>query len=185
VRISPTEVHIDDATFFEEFYSIKHGDRRLEYQDRFFNRHATFQTTSHVLHRIRRAALSPFFAKRKIYDTVPMIQELMDQICARLNSDEYKGMQRPICITRVWSSFTADVIVRCAFDKDYHFIEAPGFNSEFTKGFDNAAEPIHIAMQFPTIFGLMGYLPEWVMRKLQPNLAAAFDFQKVVNSPRL
>ena len=67
VRISPWEVHIDDPDFYPTIYTSREGLDRPEYLTwRFGSPYALLSTADHHLHKMRRAAQDPFFAKNKI-----------------------------------------------------------------------------------------------------------------------
>ncbi|PYI21619.1 hypothetical protein BO99DRAFT_430718 [Aspergillus violaceofuscus CBS 115571] len=67
VRIDPEEMHIDDPEFYETLYpTSKPYDQLQRLENRFGIPGATFSTARHDVHKIRRAAISPFFAKAKV-----------------------------------------------------------------------------------------------------------------------
>lgn len=74
VRITPTELHIEDPDYYEQLYS--RSGRRDRY-DYFLGRSGyasdAFSTSDHYLHRLRRAALNPMFSKKQIAEFQPVI----------------------------------------------------------------------------------------------------------------
>ncbi|KAI8314310.1 Cytochrome P450 monooxygenase [Colletotrichum sp. SAR11_59] len=97
VHINPDELHIDDPDFFDTLYrTSKPYDKLKQLENRFGIPGATFSTARHELHKIRRAAISPFFAKSKVREQTGDIQALMNTISRRLSTDEeleHKRMQ--------------------------------------------------------------------------------------------
>lgn len=180
VRISPNEIHIDDPEFYETVYPTSQPcDKPKEWQDRFNMGHATFSTPEHHLHKRRRTAIAPFFAKRKVQTSyVPIIQAEMDRICARLSSD-YAGKSRVLVLNDMFGSFASDIITKLAFAKSYDFIEAPDFRSDLSNGVKNMVETAHMTTQFPFLVSLMNAFPDWVVCKGFPIMEPVLKFRAV------
>lgn len=86
VRINPEEVHINDADYYDEVYT---GATRKRDKWHVFARQtgwpeSGFGTPNHDLHRIRRAALNPFFSKVKVRSLQPRIEKVLDSLAQRL-----------------------------------------------------------------------------------------------------
>lgn len=52
---------------------------------------STFTTVSHSVHRMRRAALSPFFSKAQVRKLQPVIQERVDAVLHRIEGFKETG----------------------------------------------------------------------------------------------
>jgi hypothetical protein len=68
IRINPEEVHIQDARFYDQIYT---GATHKRNKWSFFTNQSgltssAFATDDHDLHRLRRAALNPYFSKQKV-----------------------------------------------------------------------------------------------------------------------
>jgi hypothetical protein len=88
IRISPWELHISDPDFYDTIYaSSASGRRRDEYV--WFTKpygldNSVFGTPQHVLHKLRRAALSQYFSIASVRRLQPEIQERLDLLLERL-----------------------------------------------------------------------------------------------------
>jgi cytochrome P450 len=90
-----------------------------------------FATPEHSVHRMRRAAINPFFSKRKVAQYSPCIQRHMDRLVKRVKS-EFVGNDSILNLSDMWSAFTADVVVDYTFEKPYDFILSPDFRAAFS-----------------------------------------------------
>lgn len=60
IRITPDEIHIDDAEWNDALYAKNHKQNKYEWMSgRFGNNSSVFTTADASLHRIRRAPLNP------------------------------------------------------------------------------------------------------------------------------
>lgn len=106
IRISPHEVHINDADFYDEIYS---GSVRKRNKWEFVcNSHgvpeSAFGTSSHELHRMRRAALNPFFSKQKIRGLQPKIEHVVDNLLARF--EDFADTKQPLPMSDAFAALT-------------------------------------------------------------------------------
>jgi len=88
VRINPAHLHINDPDFLDDIYA---SGKRKRNRDAWFYRSehsgplgwSVFQTVEHDVHRMRRAALSPFFSKRNIHALEGLITGKVDELAER------------------------------------------------------------------------------------------------------
>jgi cytochrome P450 len=178
VRISPHEVHIDDPNFHSTIYTNKRGlDKPEHLKWRFGAPFALFSTPGHHIHRLRRAAQDPFFARRRILELAPMIQEKVDRMCDRLTQD-FMGRNRPLTLDNLFTSYIADVTTQYSFDRDFNWLSHPEFESPFIKSIRGFKDIAHPFTQFPWLGRIMAAMPHWVVRVLQPSMASVLDFQE-------
>ncbi|KAI9675999.1 MAG: hypothetical protein M1817_000742 [Caeruleum heppii] len=176
IRINPFELHIQDAEFFETLYSSSRPADKLQcLAHRFNSPDSSFSSVKHHVHRQRRAALNPFFSKRKIAERALRIQALMDRLCARLDRD-YRGTGTVLHVNDMWGCFTSDSIVEYAFERKYHFIDEPNLRAPFTDAMIDLCEPVHFVTQFPWAFKMMKMLPDSVVETLSPGMVAVNRF---------
>lgn len=132
MRISPDEVHIQDPTFYETLYAqSRHSDKLKRLEHRFNNSMSSFATAEHRLHRVRRAALNPFFSRRRIAQWSPHIQRHMDRLADRVRA-EYAGTDNILNMNNMWGAFTSDIVVSYCLEKPYDFIMKPDFRADFS-----------------------------------------------------
>lgn len=82
-------------------------------------RTAFLATESHELHRIRRAAIAPYFSKAALQKLEPGVQGQVDKLVGRF--EELKGSGRNVCLKNVFACLTGDIIGQYAFNKPYGF----------------------------------------------------------------
>jgi len=87
VRITPTELHVNDPEFFDILYA-RDGQRHkyAYFSGRFGYASDTFSTWQHELHHQRRKALSPFFSAKSIREFQPVIRAKADKPCTKLSA---------------------------------------------------------------------------------------------------
>ena len=179
VRIAPNEIHIQDSEFFEDLYATSRpSDKLKSLEHRFNNRLSTFATPKHSLHRQRRAALNPFFSKRKILAHTPIIQKHVDRLCERL-ADEYAGKDRILVMNDMWGCLTSDTVVGYCFERSYHFVDEPDFRSLFPDAMTDLVNGVHVVTQFPWMIAMVNCLPDSAVKFLQPAMASVIQFNTV------
>ncbi|KAL4744868.1 hypothetical protein BDW72DRAFT_212034 [Aspergillus terricola var. indicus] len=178
VRINPFELHIADPAYYSTLYtSTLNLDKASHIQHRFNAPTAAFSTPEHALHRRRRAAISPFFAKRRIDEQAPMIQSHVNVICHRL-SEEYAGTGKVLCVNELYGSYVTDVIMTYAFNRCPRFLEEEDFVSAFGKSIQGLKEFVHWAQQFPCLPRILQNVPPVLMGALFPAMQASLVFQE-------
>ena len=90
VRISPDEIHCNDAAFVDEIYAS--GARKRDKQAHYLgvlagpSTNSAFGTADHDLHRVRRNAMNKFFSHAQITRLEPEISALVQLLCEKLLS---------------------------------------------------------------------------------------------------
>lgn len=110
IRISPTEVHIDDMSFYSEIYT---GHARKRDKDpRWFwftgvdavGGRSTWGTLEHDLHRSRRAAFGQFFSRSKVLELQGRVEEKV--ISLRENMLKWVDKKEPLDLLNAMSALT-------------------------------------------------------------------------------
>ncbi|KAL2069918.1 hypothetical protein VTL71DRAFT_14597 [Oculimacula yallundae] len=181
VRINPLELHVDDPEFYDTIYATnKPYDKMEHFQYRFNVPLATFSTSDSDEHRIRRAAISPFFSKGRVRGQNAQIQGLADRISHRL-STEYSGKGKVLDIADMWGCFTADAIMDIVFARPKHFSQYPDFKSPFTAAIRNMSVWSHATLHFGWILTIMNHIPNSVAKILFPPFKPILEFQEEMN----
>ncbi|KAK2028120.1 cytochrome P450 [Colletotrichum zoysiae] len=166
VRINPDELHIDDPDFYDTLYpTSKPYDKLQRIENRFGIPGATFATARHELHKMRRAAIGPFFAKSKVREQAGDIQELMNTISRRLAA-EYAGTDRVLNLHDVWRCFAADNIMDLVFGSPLDLHLSPDFRAPFTRAISRVAEYSHVTRYLPILGPVTDILPYSLAKKL-------------------
>ncbi|KAM7207241.1 cytochrome P450 monooxygenase sdnE [Naviculisporaceae sp. PSN 640] len=168
VRINPEELHIDDPDFYDQLYpTSKPYDKLQRLENRFGIPGATFSTARHDVHKMRRAAISPFFAKSKVREQTPDIQRLMDTISRRL-TNEYAGTGRVLNLHDVWRCFAADNIMDLVFGSPLDLHLYPDFRAPFTGAITRVTNFSHVTRYLPILGAVTDSLPYWLAKRLFP-----------------
>jgi cytochrome P450 len=98
VRIGPNEVHIVDPEFYNVLYAAGSQKRNKDHfaLDGFGLPDAVLETGSHDLHRMRRAALSPYFSTQAIAKMEPVVHEKLNLLYEKL--EQIRGTRQVVDI---------------------------------------------------------------------------------------
>jgi hypothetical protein len=94
VRINPYELHVDDPDFLEDIFvgPGAHKRDKWEWATKGIGvPGATLMTNNHDLHRVRRAALNPFFSKASVRSLQPLIDAKLDFFIERFEEFQKTG----------------------------------------------------------------------------------------------
>ncbi|KAK3900297.1 Trichodiene oxygenase [Staphylotrichum tortipilum] len=180
VRITPTELHIDDPDYYDVLYTRAAGRRNkyAYFSGRFGYASDTFSTVDHDLHRQRRKAISPFFSVAKIADFQPVIAAKVDRLCDKLDSYAAGGGDTVIPLNRAWMALTTDIITEYAFAKSYDQLESPDFADTLHEALVAIYVTGHFALHFPIVFPILDMLPEWFVKWGQPEIMPVIGLRK-------
>ncbi|KAI9795009.1 MAG: hypothetical protein M1816_000029 [Peltula sp. TS41687] len=174
VRINPYELHINDADYYDEIYSGPTQKReKWAWSAKMFGANGSmFGTIPHELHRLRRAALSPYFSKKSVMLLEPTIRSTIEQLCTRFKEAQKAGT--PVELTVAYAALTLDIITEYAFAKPYGALARPDFAPEWPKMIMDLSEASHILKQFGWLGPLMRAIPPWLIinMELGPRLFA-------------
>lgn len=88
--------------------------------------HEAISTVEHDLHRVRRAALNPFFSKRSVNHLAPFIQNTVDKLCGRF--DQAVTTAEPINLKNAFPALTSDIMYEFCFSRCPDDTLMPDFN---------------------------------------------------------
>ncbi|CAF9907147.1 MAG: hypothetical protein HETSPECPRED_007051 [Heterodermia speciosa] len=173
IRINPFELHINDPDYYDSLYNREgKWDKSQYYIDSLGNLDAGFGTVEHDLHRMRRAAINPFFSKQKVAALQPVIQRLTDKLCAKF--ERFRGTVVPLeC---AFDAFTMDVITEYSLDTNFGYLDHPGWSSDFRELERAFGEMGYMQKMFPPMIKIMRSLPDKVVVWLDPKSKLLLDF---------
>ena len=183
IRITPTELHIDDPDYYDVLYARGSGRRNkyTYFSGRFGHASDSFSTVDHDLHRQRRKAISPFFSVAKIADFQPVIAAKVGKLCEKL--DVYVANKGAVVqLNRAWMALTTDIITEYAFAKSYDQLESPNFADTLHEALAAIYVTGHFALHFPILFPILDLLPEWFVKWGQPEIMPVVGLRKVRTS---
>ncbi|KAI0194578.1 putative cytochrome P450 [Astrocystis sublimbata] len=183
VRIGPNEVHIDDASFYNEVYSNHTAARPIDklekYRHRFGMPEALISTVDGETHRIRRTAISGFFSKQHITSLNKTAQDVVMRISNRLSS-EYRGTGKVINACEMWAALTADVVSELAFARQTHFSDAPDFQSSYSQAMMSWVFAAHLTTHFNFLMQMIHWIPDSIMSLILPSLTPVLRYRQVI-----
>nr|POE65009.1 trichodiene oxygenase [Quercus suber] len=179
VRINPREIHVADPDFANVIFAGgSKFDKKIEWKYRFGIPHASFDTIEHDHHRVRRAALAPFFSKQKIGAIAEFINMKMQRLADRLET-EYKGQNRPVVLNKCFTTVTFDIITYYNFARSFDYLDMPNFEAPFTNAVKDMASTLHVMGHFPWVLTLLESIPRSFARVMNPALGHIWDFHAI------
>ncbi|KAF2259791.1 cytochrome protein [Lojkania enalia] len=176
IRITPWEVHIRDAEFYDELYSAKSRFSKMPHLMHRFNIPlSTFDVVEHDHHHRRRAIVAPFFTRQKVIDFSPYVTTRIEKLCKILET-QYKGTGKVVILNEAWGALVTDALTWYTSALSYDFLDYPGFQAPFTTAIRNLAYSIPVSTHFPWFVAIMKALPESLIAVLDPQMKAVFDF---------
>ncbi|KIW31219.1 uncharacterized protein PV07_02885 [Cladophialophora immunda] len=178
VRINPEEVHIQDPDFYDQVYA---GSTHKRNKWTFFTNQSglpqsAFGTPDHNLHRMRRAALNPYFSKAKVRILQPRIESRLDNLLARFR--QFRESGDPMTVSLAYAALTNDVVMEYAFGRSDNRLLAPDFDPSFKEAGEAGAKLGHFVKQMPWVLTLMKILPDSVQIALNPVMASYINLNK-------
>jgi cytochrome P450 len=98
-----------------------------QWSQAFSNIDSIFGTISHNQHRLRRAALNPFFSPVSLRRLEPLIQDNVSRLISVFRL--YQSTGEIISLRPAFAALTSNIIAEYCFGGSEHYIEAPGFNA--------------------------------------------------------
>jgi hypothetical protein len=130
------------------------------------------------VHRIRRAAIAPFYNRNRVREYGPYIQSVADRISYRL-ATEYVGTGKVVNLMHLFGSMTSDVIMDLAFARPMHFADAPDFISDFNVATTDLMFTAHVLTHFGFILTAMNMLPNWFVKVAIKPIKSVIEFREV------
>ncbi|ERF76671.1 hypothetical protein EPUS_02210 [Endocarpon pusillum Z07020] len=178
VRLNPDELHFNDPHYYDEIFNIKNGKTEKPYNvaNTFGPYAAVIGTVDHDLHRIRRGALNPFFAKRSVIEILPFVQDIIERL-----SDRYDAASKtaePINLKYSYAALTLDIMNEYCFSKDTQTVMKSDYGR---KSFDDVDSFLAISLvniQIPWLVKAIYSLPDWFSRIINPAMGDILDVRE-------
>ena len=169
IRISPYEVHVNDPEFQDKLY--RQDGRWNKYgfaYESLGNPLSMHGTLDHYAHRMRRAALNPFFSKQKISSLTPIIQAQIEKLSSRL--DGFVDSGKVVPIGAAYSAFTMDVVTDYILEKSYGNLDCEDFNTEFVTTIADLGFVWRAGKHIRWLSMLFYNAPMWAVRMTSPSM---------------
>lgn len=164
-------MHIYDPHFYKDIYAG--GSRRVDKDPEavapFTVPRATIATVDHDLHRVRRALLNPYFAKRSIVKLEPVIQETISRLCIRLEESMHQA--QVVDLDSGFAALTADIITRYFYGSNFDYLGSKGFKFAMRDAILGLIGFYHLTRFLPALTNTIKRLPIPIIRLLQPGAA--------------
>lgn len=181
IRISPNELHISDGDYYDELYaSTATGQTRDKYAwwtTAFGMDSSTFATPGHETHRVRRAALNPFFSTASVRRLQPMLEEKVDTLMRRLLGFRESG--EIMNASFAFAALTNDIVMEYSFARCDHRLEAEDFEPSYRDASFFGSTAGNFLRHAPWVNALSQSLPDWLVEKCHPSLAAFISQKRV------
>lgn len=180
VRINPSEIHVKDPTWYTELNASapRIRDRPSWYPTPIANG-STASTAQHVLHRHRRAALSPFFSKAAVTSFSSLILSRVELLSARFAEKASTG--GVIHLNVVFTALTLDVISHYSFGDTMGLLEDGDFRiaQEWKSMFEQVTQAGVALRHFPLVPRIVNSLPDRLVMSLFPSIVSFKQFEMV------
>ncbi|KAI9823703.1 MAG: hypothetical protein M1819_001147 [Sarea resinae] len=161
IRINPNELHINDPDYFDQLYgSHAKLDKYNFIARQFGNGSSTIATLPHELHKRRRAALAPFFARRQVVKLQGLITLMLEKVCMRF--EEHKRNGKPLDVSMLFRFMTVDITTEYGWGKPYGFLDAPETGERWVKSMQGLFEMGNTTRQLPWLVPIFKAIPGWM-----------------------
>ncbi|KAF2217551.1 hypothetical protein CERZMDRAFT_108251 [Cercospora zeae-maydis SCOH1-5] len=179
IRINPHELHVRDSSWFDTLYNNSRPAWKIQgFGVRFQTQHTAGGTENPALFRPRRAALNPFFSRRRVAQDTPRFQKNAARAMQRVEQ-EYGTTGNVLHLNSFWGCYAADNLVNTCFDQDVKFLESPDFRAEANEATVELLQAAHVFYHFPILMFLMKKMPDRIMLWLNPSMAPLLKFWEV------
>lgn len=177
VRVNPDEIHILDPDFFDAIYAGSGRKRdKWDWITRSFGvDESLVGTLGHDEHRVRRAALSPYFSKASVRALQPLVDRNTGILLRRLAGLADEG--EPLRLDDAYAALTNDIVEDYAFGRSEHRLEAPNFDPSFRNAMLQGGRAAHVLKHFPAATDALRRLPRWMLARLSPDMGAYTQLQ--------
>lgn len=129
---------------------------------------STQATASASLHRLRRAALSPFFSQAKVTQLQGAITDKIEKLCRILSQHQASG--NPANMHNLYRALTVEIITEYAFAESWNTLDKLDEGMQWFDMIKGSSEGAAFLRQFGWVPHLIKKLPSWLAIKIAPNL---------------
>lgn len=178
IRITPSELHIDDPEYYDTLYErAGRRDKSSYFAGRFGYASDLFSTIHHDVHRMRRKPLNPMFSAKRISQFQPVIREKANKFCQRLSEYQEDGRVLPLHLAMM--ALSTDIITEYAFARAYNQLDSPDFQDTLHDALATIYVTGQFALHFPIVFPILDMLPDPFVIKVQPVLQPVVGLRRV------
>lgn len=152
VRIAPNAVHVNDISFADTLFTSapQHiRDKDPVQASQFGVSPASFSTSGHALHRMRRAALSPLFSRGAVLKLQPLVNAKTLKLCERIETD-FAGKGRKVPLSDAFTCCTTDIVFEYTWGQRSRYLDLDVFSPNMHEVTSLGLKMGHSMRHFPT-----------------------------------
>ncbi|KAI1354453.1 trichodiene oxygenase [Xylaria sp. FL0043] len=178
VRISPHELHISDAAFYNTLYCQDgRWDRYAWAWDAWGAEGPTIHTVHHEQHRARRQPLATFFSRAKVLNRQEMIRKHVEKFCHHLSQIAVLG--KTVNLGAAISALARDVAFDYILAKSYNSLDSEDFDVAVLHSAQGAGPLWRLTKHTGYVFHILNSLPiDWAMKLSDDNMKTFFTHMK-------
>lgn len=173
VRINPDEVQLNNIEWYPTVFSAHSAGRREKYEPMIRangSPGAVSSAVAHELHRVRRAALNPFFSKTAVRRLEPVIRSRVEVLCAGVKSCASRG--EIIRLDAAVMALTIDTITSYCFGDAWGALDTPQQSwLDWNRVMNGIFETVVVGRHMPWLAAGMQALPVWAAKMVNPDMA--------------
>lgn len=170
IRITPDEIHLSDPENLEKIYFVgSRYPKDAAFYGAFGADRSVFTAPSPDVHRVKRAALNPFFSRKKVLELEDIVQDKAEKLVGRMK--KAFNSTGAIDLHHGFRAISVDVITDYAFGDSYNFLDRDDFGIDFFNGFRDTGPALWTFQQFPVIQRVAKKMPFWLAERLSAPLA--------------
>ena len=176
VQIGPNEIHINDPEYARVHFSSR--EKRDKFEDHKWTLglpDSSIFTVDHDLHRLRRGALTNMLSKRSIMTFEPVLQQIVDKMCSRL--EEFKNQPRVLDVRILFTCFATDVITEYSLGDCKNLLSTPDLCPQWRALFNSWLLNSHVFKHWPLVWQIMNSAPDSWVTWMMPDMQLVVDLQ--------
>lgn len=134
-------------------------------------------TPRHDIHRMRRAALNPYFSKASIRKLETIVRERVSTLLKRF--ERHRATGEVVSLSIVFRALTSDIINQYAFGRSGDYLSLEDYFAPFYESVMAFFNGFHLSLYFPWLGPLLDSLPTEFTSKLTPALNVLNQMRKV------
>jgi cytochrome P450 len=136
---------------------------------------ALFPAIHHDIHKVRRAAVSPFFSTSAVNRFHPVVQQTIDRLCKRI--EQNIKQKEPVPLFFAFRCVTVDIITEYLFGKQLDLVDRNDWGRSFYGAWRGLWEMSPIIRQWPWIMPLFRAAPRWLLAATNPKALEVVDME--------
>ena len=176
VRIGPNEVHINDPEYASTHFSSREKRDKYDKHKWMLGMPASsIFTVDHDLHRLRRSALTTMFSKRSITAYEPVLQQIIEKMCLRI--EEFRHQPKVLDLRILFTCLATDVITEYSLGECKNLLSTPDLSPKWRALFNSWLLNSHVFKQFPLVWFIMNNTPDSWVTWMMPDMQLVVDLQ--------